>query len=311
MKGNILNKIVVFLMAVVLWVVIVSGLNYTIIVEVPIEKYNPMSNKVLKNNIPTSAFVRLAGSGTNLIISKYFQRVKLILDISEIDKSGNINLKKYYEKYPNFIYLPKNGIELLDIVYPDSIDIQLDEKVSKLIPIKLISEIKLQPGYIFSKPIVLSEYNVNVTGPKSIIEKLDTIETEKLLLEKVDLSFVKITDYINPNPEFIKFEKKNVTVSGDVEIIGEKEFTDIKIKGVNIPEDFIVRFIPKTVSLVVIGGNNKLQKVSNNEFKVIFDYSKQWIPNKIYYTPIIKIPKDIINCKKIIPNNIEVVFEKK
>lgn len=310
-KKNILSKIMAFLMAVVLWIFIVSGFKYTILLEIPIEVYNPISNKILKSNISRKASVRLNGSGRSLMIAKYFERAKLILDISLIDKNGSLALNEYFTEHPNCVYLPKKNIELLDIVYPDSIDIQLDEKISKTVPIKLNIEIKLKPGYILSKPVAPLEDQINVIGPKSIIENLDTIETEQLLLKDVHQSFNRKIEYINPKPELLKLENKTARIEGKVEMIGEKNISDIHVQGKNIPEDFNVRFIPKAVSLKVIGGNDQIQNLTKQKFKVVFDYSKQWIPNKIYYKPIIIIPSNVIECKEIIPNRIEVVFEKK
>ncbi|MEA3499834.1 MAG: YbbR-like domain-containing protein [Candidatus Marinimicrobia bacterium] len=310
-KKNILSKIVALLMAIVLWIFIVSGFEYTILLEIPIEEYNPISNKILKSNIPEKVSVRLYGSGRSLMIAKYFERAKLILDISLIDKNGGLALNEYFTEHPDCIYLPKKNIKLLDIVYPDSIDIQLDEKISKKIQVRLNSKIELKPGYTFSESITMSKDRINVSGPKSIIDNLDTIDTEQLLLGDVDMSVNKEIELVNPRPELLKLESKTIRVKGKVEIIGEKNISDIIVQGKNIPQNFKVRFVPKTVSLNVIGGNDQIQDLTSREFKVIFDYSKQWMPNKIYYKPIVIIPDNVIKYKEIIPKNIEVIFEKK
>ncbi|MEA1986369.1 MAG: CdaR family protein [Candidatus Marinimicrobia bacterium] len=310
-RKNIPSILVVIIMSAILWIFIATGSKYTILQEIPIEVYNPLSDKILKKNIPTTASVRLNATGRSLIIAKYFKKGKLIVDINEIDTSGRILLNEYFRKYPHLVSLPKKNIKLIKIVYPNSIDIHLDKKYEKKIPLKLNSNIKLKPGYIFIKDIFLLTDSLTVFGAKSIIENIEVIETEELILKNVNNDIDETIELVNPKPKLLKFNKNMVTVKGNVDIIGEKTISGIEIIGKNIPEIFKVKFIPKTISIKVIGGNSQIQNLKLEEFKATFDYSSQWIPNKISYKPIITVPKNVIEYKELIPNKIEVVFEKK
>ncbi len=308
---QILTLIISFIFASLMWFVIVNDKDYTIAMEIPIQVYEPREDKTLKNKIPKTALVRFQGKGRALLIAKILQKPVLIMDIANIQQRYHVSLNDYYQKYPNRVIYNRTDMEFLEVVYPDTFTILIDSKISKEIPVKLEYKAKPAPGYLFPDKPVLEPEKVTVTGPETVVSKINVINAQILNAGDINRDIVVYTDLINPDPDFIILDQKSVSVTFNVESIGEKILYSVPVIAENIPDNISVRFVPPVVSLKIVGSNAEIQRMTNDSVHVFFDYSEQWIPSKIYYQPYVRVPQNVMEWKELKPSRIEVIIVRK
>jgi YbbR domain-containing protein len=305
---NILPKIVVTLSAIILWLLIVTSQNYIGVVELPLNVYEPREEMTLGDVLPKTVKVRVEGPGRSLYFQRWSQKSFMILDVGTISGTDKISLKNYFEERPNQVTLPAE-MHFLEVVYPDSIDIWIDNKIEKIVPVKIQSNIKVRAGFIqISEP---ETQKITLTGPQNYLEGIYEVRSEVFTKENVDISFQTDIPIINPNPDLVSMSKEKLDVVFDIEMIGERSIANIPITIKNKPEDLEIRFIPNTITLRVTGGNNQIQKLTHYDFGVYFDYLTQWFPNKNFYTVKISPPEEVLDVIKLIPEKVEVVVTRK
>ncbi len=306
--GQSLELIIPFLLAALLWLIIVGDGEYSIVIETPIEIYDPRPEKVLRNKVPEHALVRFKGRGTSLFIARYFEPPKLILDISTIQRHFQINLKEYYEKYPHRILFSRELLTFQEIVFPDIIEINLDNKITREIPIKLNQSVQVQPGYLLIGKLQASPEKVEVAGPQSLVNDLSLIETKMIRLREINSDIYYEAELVNPQVDFLTLSPEKITISGEVQSIGERTIYDIPVEIKNPPANQTLRVTPETVALRVIGANRLISELSPEEIEVSIDYAAQWIPNKLDYVPSVKVPEAVLEWRELMPNRIEVII---
>ena len=169
-KQKIYLSIGAFGLALLLWIFVVSENEYTMVIDLPIEARNLNVQKAHKKEVPPFASVRLRGTGRDLfksLILKNFAGFKLVLDLEGISKEYEFILNEYFEKYPQKVVLPLNyNVSFVEVIYPNKINISLDEYLVKKVPILSNVYIKPAPGYILvGQPTILPE-RLEIAGPK-------------------------------------------------------------------------------------------------------------------------------------------------
>ena len=128
------NKIVfpigAFFLAVLLWLFVVSGNNYTMMLDIPIEARNLNAQKAYLEEVPDYASVILEGKGRDLFksfILKNYSESKLVLDLEGISQEYEFILNDYFDKNPSKVVLPpSHNVRFVEVVYPNRIKIKLD-----------------------------------------------------------------------------------------------------------------------------------------------------------------------------------------
>jgi|GEM_PF-786247 len=308
---QIVSWIISFILASLIWFVIVNDKEYTVAMEIPIQVYEPREDKTLKNTIPKTALVRFQGKGRALLTAKILQKPVLILDVANIQQRYHVSLNDYYQKYPNRVIYNRIDMEFLEVIYPDTFTILIDNKISREIPVRLEYKARPAPGYLFPDKPLLDPEKIKVTGPEEIISTINVLNTQILNAGDINRNMTLDVLLVNPSPDFLVLDQKTVSVTFFVESIGEKTMTNIPIETENIPENISIRFVPPTMSLKIIGSNKIIQNMTNDSVRVVFNYSEQWIPSKIYYQPYVRVPQTVMEWKDLKPSRIEVIIVRK
>ena len=301
-------KIVVVISAMILWFLIVSSQTYVGVIDLPLTVYEPRANMTLGEELPQSIKIRVEGPGRSLYFQRWSKKSSLILDVGTITNSQKISLKSYFQERPNQVVL-QSEMKFLEVVYPDSIDVMIDNKVEKVVPVMIQSDISVRPGFIQVNSPELSK--VTLTGPQSLLLNYKQLQTEVIKKDNADMTFMSTIPIINPKPSLISISPENIDVEFLIEMIGERTISNIPIQVKNQPADLVIQFIPNTVSLRITGGNNQIQNLTRRDFYVYFDYLSQWFPNRNYYPVKIKSPKEVLDVININPQQVEVVVTRK
>ncbi len=299
-----------FLLAFFLWLFVSSQQEFNSNLEIPIEVRNIQAMKTLRQEIPRVAQVRFRGSGKALLKAYLLKNVfdlKLVVDLERIQTEYDFILNEYFERYPQKVFIPGGfDIDFIEVVYPDSLHISLDDIMVKKVPVLADIFVEPAPGYLIIGKPVLQPSQVEISGPNELVRTIDNVHLQKDTLLNLDLP-VRKTIKLEPMDRLIDISYSEINYVVDVQAIGERIITEIPVEVVNVLPDLRVFVNPRTVSLIINGGVNQIAAVEPEDIKVIIDFQKQWTPRQQFYEPAVTVPAGIIEWGDLSPRNLELV----
>ena len=297
-----------FGLALLLWVFVVSENEYTLILDIPIEARNLNVQKAHKKEVPPTASVRLRGTGRDLFKSfllKNFAGFKLVLDLEGISQEYEFILNEYFEKYPQKVVLPLNyNLSFVEVIYPNRINISLDEYSVKKVPVISNLHINPAPGFILvNQPIILPS-EIEIAGPKKELALINHVETIYDTINGLTSLYKGYTE-IQSLGRLIEYSLNSIEITLDIQDISERIIADIPVRVINVPDKFRVFPSPQTVSLTIVGGVKRISSLIPEDINVIIDFDN-WNHQKQFYEPQVKIPNDILDWRDISPKNLEI-----
>ncbi len=304
-----------FFLAVFLWLFVVSENEYTLTVEIPIEARNLPAKHALKEEVPEFAKVNLKGTGRGLfktiVLKTFIRDFKLILDLERISEEYVFILNEYFERYPQKVVIPSNfEVSYVEVVYPSSINIILDEYKEK--NINVISDIFINPapGYtLVGKPIIKPE-KIKIAGSRDIVQVVNSVKTksDSLLSQIKDVSMM--VELSSIRGQLIEYTPRTVFFEQKIQSISERIISEIPVKIINSNDDFRSFVSPQTVSLTVIGGTEFIASLEANDIIITVDFY-DWKPQQQFYTIDVSVPNDVIKWMDLSPQNIELIVTRR
>ena len=304
-----------FLLSCLLWLFVVSNNSYNMVVEVPIEARNLSEQHALKKEVPKFAKVRLKGSGRSLfksyVLKSFFPNFKLVIDLERISEEYNFILNDYFERYPQKVSIPSNfNVEFLEVIYPKTIHISLDEYKEKIVKVVVDAKISTAPGYVLVGNSKIKPTEVRIAGPRDIIEKIDYISTFRENLTNIQNQIsMDMSLSINTEDKLIEVSPNKIFFNQNVELISERIISEIPVFIQNIENNIQAFVSPQTVSLTVVGGIDYISNLRPEKISISVDFSK-WKSSQQFYSLNVKVPNDIIKWMDLSPQNIELIVTK-
>jgi len=175
-------------------------------------------------------------------------------------------------------------------VSPDSININFDNSLAKTVPVINNVEIDLKSFYqIVGNPEITPD-SVVISGPTSVISKIKSVSTEYKKFEKVSENLsvtVKLLDSLGNN---LKIDPSFVTINYTVELAADKEFNDVDVEIINVPQDREVLLVPPKMNISIRSGVQQLSKLNPIDIRAEIDFKDIENDTLGYVTPIIVLP---------------------
>ena len=312
---NISTKLSAIALAFLLWLFVMSENEYTITSDIPIEVRNLPAQLVLKEKVPKLAKVRLKGQGRSLfktlLLKRFMPGFKLVLDLERISEEYDFNLNEYFDRYPQKIVIPSNfEVNFVEVVYPITIHISLDEYKEKMVNIKSAIYVKPSPGFTLVGDPEIIPNKVSIAGSRNLVGDINYVLIGPDSLINID-SDIKLTlDLIPPQNQLIEYNPKKIVYTQSVQAISERIISEIPVIIINPNNQMRTFASPQTVSLTVIGGLDYIAKIKPNEIKVSVNFN-DWNPDKQFYDLDVEGPKDVIGWMDLSPKNIELMVTQK
>jgi len=216
-------------------------------------KYEYSDDLVAASVLPTTVRVSVWGS-SSIINSIRDEDIVAYVDAHSFTTEGEYKIPISLRK--NNPILNEESLELH--AEPSEIKIKLENKIFKTVDVKLA--IAGEPGEDYAiTETPIEPTKVNIVGPRSSIDKIETLTTEFVRLDNRTSNISGTVNLINPNPL--------VSVIGGAKIqytikISEMEITrayrDINIFIANLNEDFTITNILPKGEIVVSGSKDSL-----------------------------------------------------
>ena len=272
--------------------------NYTKTIVFAVKLVDVPSDQVVLDQSIDSIRLELKGYGYNL--AKYYID-QPIIEIS-VNNLNKVKSNYQWTKQRNFSDLQSNFNKSVSLLSSsvDQIDFIIEQYESKKVPIELEFEIGYKSGFDSFQEYKLSKDSITVTGPNSLIDTINVIQTHKLVLNQIDSE-------INTKIR-VKSPKNNNITHSDTEIdfqLKVEKFTEESIKVpitiVNISDNMKINYYPKVVSVLYRVSIKDYKAVNPMDFRVECDLNMINKDNSVLISSITKKPSNVKKCR--IENN--------
>ena len=277
-----------FFLALLLWFAIATDKEYTHIIDVPLEIETLADGLVLKELPPKTIKLKVKGNGRSLMGLNFINQ-KIGIEFPEISEDQVIDLEQYKDQFQ----FPQDlGIEVVDVVYPQKLQLDVDSYAERYLPVRVTNDIKTVPGYLLVDYIPERD-SVHVRGPKSILDAMQFVVTENVSAANVRFPFDVVTSLNNDYPGVVFIEPSSVKVNFNIEPLVERTIYNVPIRIINTPDDLEAAATPETISLRVKGGESRVSSLTKDEVDVLFNYESSFESGKTNYPMQIKTPGDV------------------
>jgi YbbR domain-containing protein len=293
-------KLALFVMAVFLWFFVVSSREYVQVMKVPLRVVNLPDEKLFLEEPPSTVQVRFRGKGTSLILLYIFGDVHLSLDLLNVKYSFDYPLRIDQVEWATGL-----DVQILDIVYPDTVKIRLDDKLERKLAVKPLLLVIPAEGYIqFGDPAVEPD-SVKAIGAKSELEKMEYALTQARTVEGATNSFNIKLPLSAQSLRTVRFDPAVVNLTVNIEKTAEREISalPVRVKG---NYSFPIRVQPPEVSIRVRGAASLLNRLTEQDIPVNVEISRA-TPDSAALIPIVNLPRGV-TLLEMKPPAVQVLF---
>jgi YbbR domain-containing protein len=234
--------------AVVLWVTVNMGFEYTTTVYVPLQVQNVPTDVALSKPLPETMRLRLRGEGWKLFGMHIAGETRYTIDLR--NNREDVQMRTLQE-LDERLRLP-GGIEVLEIS-PPLISVSLESRVSAKLPIVVDMNAEFRDGFNIVGPVTTIPDSITVTGAHSVIAGFNYWKTKPLHLRDVRDPVKMNVDLSDTLRGMVIPDQTYATVSFDVQPIAEKTLSGIRLDVTGVPSNREVVIIPPRIDLVVRG----------------------------------------------------------
>jgi len=263
--------------ATIFWFLNALDKEYTTMVNYPVRYINLPENKVLTNKLPEQFTLKVNAFGFGLIrykLSSAFLSNPFDVGFYTNNRLKSNTLQNYSLATSQIMNrfekdLP-SSIRLISI-FPDTILFEFSPIVEKKVQIKSRVSSSFEQQYMLDGAISLEIDSIVVKGPSSKLDSIDFVETEELILKKINKTVKR-----DVNLKLIKgveFSQRKIEITVPVEQFTEEEM-NIPVKVNDLPDSLLLRLFPGDVKVSYFVGFKKHDKVSADLFDIRVDYNQ-------------------------------------
>ena len=180
------------------------------IITVPLEVVMPQ-NYVPSAELARSVQVNLRGEGDE-IVAIISEDIRAFVDLRQYQTVGTVNASVQLERLGGALQV--DPLEVSSV--PAQVSVRIEERIAKVVRVELGGGAGTRRGYRVAQAR-LSPASLEVTGPRSVIENLETLRSVDLDLNEYTESFVTELEVLGVH-EYMQFTRGD-TVSVRVNIV--------------------------------------------------------------------------------------------
>jgi len=299
------------LIAFLFWFLNALSKEYVTEISIPINYINFPENKLVADSKTSRIKVRITAYGYRIFNYKTTKIEPIIINLRQHKPKpiNNSNNKKYYilSQTIKDEISDRIGRDLdVSIIEPDSLIFNMDEVISKKVPVRKNFEVGFKKQFMLKDNILIFPDSIKVKGVKSL---LDTITGIYTLIKKFteldgnhsfDIGLIEI-----PGTEF---SSKSVNLNIDVEEFTEQQY-ELPIELVNVPEKLRIKLYPTIAKISFNIGFSRFHSIYKEQFRVIADYKEAGdYQNSRLRLKVVKSPEHV-SAIRIYPKTVDYIIE--
>lgn len=268
MKRNIKILAFSFIFAFALWLYIELNLSFSLDISIPVEVQSAKS-QALAEEIPGAIEVKVKGKGWDLLNILISKNLIYNLDISKLKKDSKIITRQFIADRLNL----QPNVSILEI-NPDTINVNFDKVSDKMVPVKNNIIVNPKDGYmIVGKPQLIPD-SVEIQGASFLISKIKFLPTEQKIFNNVNSDIEGNINLKDTLSNLIDVVTRQVGFKYNIQLSAEKNFDEIEVNVLNVPDDKEVLLIPPKLNISLRGGVDQLAGISPSDLKVTIEFAK-------------------------------------
>jgi len=280
------------------------GNTFQTTIELPILVENLNPTKAIATPLPKSMTLKIQSSGWHLLNIKLSPNLRYTIDFSQISKHDTIFTYNDLNKHIN---LP-GDIHIFE-TSPETIYVQVDDKVTKTIPILPNITATYREGFGIVGPVLTKPESISITGARSLLAKINSWQTQPVLFSNINAPVSATVPLLDTLTLEVKRSHSFAQVYFDVQPLAEKTIDNIPIEVNQVPERRTIVLIPPTISVIVRSGVNEVAPLTEKDFSAFVDYKSILLDTSGFVQPTILAPKNIKIVTQM-PERIQYVVRK-
>ncbi len=300
------------LLSILFWFLTAMNKEYVTSISYPVRYIRFPEKKVLVNDIPDRLELTVNAGGYTLLRYQLQSRITpIIFDVNSFslntvlgDPSTLYILTSYAKD--RIARQLSSEIGILGIS-PDSLFFQFADKVSKKVPVKPRLDIGFEKQYMQVGPYLVEPDSVTVSGPESMIDTIEMVQTVPVNMSDVNRSF-DLELEMQPLHK-IEYDPLEVWVQVPVEKFTEASLK-VQIEVINMPDTLLLRAFPPAVTVSCQIGLSAYETLNEHLFRAVIDYAEvgSMLGNKLQ-VKMIKMPL-YIQSVNFTPKSVEYIVER-
>ena len=284
-----------------LWVFVTFSGEHSYNFHFPIEFTNIPQGYAISNVSDQEVVVELRGLGWELAKMTFGRNPHFHVSVQNRSGSQSITLRNAID---NNSWL-STAVEVNEIS-PDNVYFRMEKVKTKVVPIKADVWLEFSKGYGLVSPVEIVPDTVEISGPESLVNSIDTVKTIRKIFEDVERGGTHKVALANVDN--LELTKSNIDVSFDVQKIVDKEIDGIPVEIQNIPPSKDLTLLPGKIDVIVRGGINKLGKITPEDIKASIKFSQALKDTLGYVIPHVELPEymELIDIK---PRHLEYIIQ--
>lgn len=289
-------KITAFIFGIALWLYVMSLNTFQITMDIPLRLVKLPEKLAIASKPPQTLTVTMEGEAFDLM--RMHSRIKrgdstvasIIIDLQNAELGAT--RRHIYSKnfsapsFPNVKFIEPDNQLLF-------VDLELDTKIERHIPIRSNITINTADGYILTEEPKLSPNFITVYGARNAITRIIEIPTDSVHFDSVQsdgvfsvpLNFGQLSSHVMPSD-------RKTDVHVDVQKIATKIYSDIPIQLIGIFDKQNFKLVPQTMSVEITGGERILDSLKTEDIELFIEYNRFAIEDVDSLAPTIKIHLD-------------------
>lgn len=271
--------VVAYIMAMSLWFIVNLNGDYNISINVPLESGNIPPDMALVEDLPEFVQVDVSGDGWKLV-NLFNNPPSVQIDITE----GEVNLFDQVRQR----FTVEQDVSVLK-VQPFLINIGLEPKISKKIPIRLHTDIQFMTRYGLIGDTKITPDSLTITGASSQVSDIsEWVIPDTLILQDVrdDIQSTVTIESIDP---LIEPSISEIILSANVSEFTEGE-TSVYIRTRGLPRGQVINYNPSAVLIRFDVPLEQYTEIQNTRpYEAYVPYSKIQRDSTGFVTPDIEL----------------------
>ena len=265
MRKKLYIFIAAAIFAIIFWGSISLSDSYYATIDVALKLVDFPKGYTTGSNLPDNVSIKLKGEGWKLVTLNIGAESEYRVSV---ESDSGLKYANLYNNLADNRWI-LSETEVIDIK-PDTIAFFVERIVSKIVPVLVDLSLEFKPGYGLASDISVVPDSVIVSGPLSIMKDLKEISTIRKSMFSLDNK--KVVNINLPNKTGISYNNNLIEVILDVQRIVDKQFDNIPVDVLDVPQDISVVLLPNTVGCSVRGGVNVLGNLNEDKFKAYLFY---------------------------------------
>lgn len=290
------NVFILFLVLALLFSVLTKlSSDYTKTVPFKVENQNVPEDVVIISDSLHTLDITLTTYGFKFL-RYYLDRPSVMLNFDKLSKTESAYYWTKNNGLADLVAQFEANVKI-ESVNPDSLVFRYDKNATKLIPVVANTKLSFAPGFDIVETLELSPDSVKAVGPQSILDSIYSVSTDTLKLGNVnkDISTSVAIDLLHVSDQ-VKFSHEDINVNAKVEKFTEGS-VDVPISIRNLPEDFRIKYYPKTIKVFYYTSLGNFKNVTAEGFTVVCDFENISDDTTFLIPELTNSPKGVKNVR--------------